>query len=192
MKPKRRSQRKIKANNQTVASKWVTQGNLAVIRIATGKAIENRLLDSLSAEAEIYSESLGVVIVPEIDMRMNIQGRYENCLFVRQPNSKKLIAVLNKSLDVLIDESPNGKIAGAALIKLRNSSGILALCLNQKITDSADDEEKADTPSRILNRRSPRYMPKGQSDPNTYYQLPDLRKYQEEEEDFRGHNDKPE
>lgn len=192
MKPKRRSQRKIKANNQTVASKWVTQGNLAVIRIATGKAIENRLLDSLSAEAEIYSESLGVVIVPEIDMRMNIQGRYESCLFVRQPNSKKLIAVLNKSLDVLIDESPNGKIPGAALIKLRNSSGILALCLNQKTTDSADDEEKADTPTRILNRRSPRYMPKGQSEPNTYYQLPDLRKYQEEEEDFRGHHDKPE
>ncbi len=192
MKPKRRSQPKIKANKQTLASKWVTYGNLAVIRIATVKAIENRLLESLSAEAEIYSESLGVVIVPEIDMRMNIQGSYENCLFVRQPNSKKLIAVLNKSLDVLIDESPNGKIARAALIKLRNSSEILALCLNQKITDSADDEGKADTPSRILNRRSPRYIPKGQSDPNTYYQLPDLRKYLKEEEDFRGHHDKPE
>lgn len=170
----------------------MTHGNLAVIRIAIVKAIENKLLESLSAEAEIYSESLGIVIVPEIDMRMNIQGRYENYLFVRQPNSKKLIAALNKSLDVLIDESPNGKIARAVLIRLRNSSEILALCLNQKITDSADDEEKADTPSRILNRRSPRYIPKGQSDPNTYYQLPDLRKYQEEEEDFRGHHDKPE
>lgn len=192
MKPKRRFQPKIKANKQTVESKWMTHGNLAVIRITTVKAIENRLLESLSAEAEIYSESLGVVIVPEIDMRMNIQGSYENCLFVRQPNSKKLIAALNKSLDVLIDESPNGKIARATLIKLRNSSDILALCLNQKITDSADDEEKADTPSRILNRRSPRYISKGQSDPNTYYQLPDLRKYQEEEEDFRGHHDKPE
>ena len=192
MKPKRRSKPKIKANKQMVASKWVTHGNLAVIRIATGKAIENRLLESLSAEAEIYSESLGVVIVPEIDMRMNIQGRYEHCLFVRQPNSKKLIAVLNKSLDVLIDESPNGKIAGETLIKLRNSSEILALCLNQKITDSADDEEKADAPSRILNRRPPRYIPKGQSDPNTYFQLPDLRKYQDEEEDFLGHHDKPE
>ena len=192
MRPKRRSRPKIKANKQAVASKWVTHGNLAVIRIAKGTAIENKLLASLSAEAEIYSESLGVVIVPEIDMRMNIQGRYENCLFVTQPNAKKLIAALNRSLDALADASPNGMIAGAALLKLRNSSEILALCLNYKITDSADEEEKADTPSRILNRRAPRYLPKGQSDPNTYYQLPDLRKYQEEEEDFRGHHDKPE
>ena len=192
MRPKRRSRPKIKANKQAVASKWVTHGNLAVIRIAKGTAIENKLLASLSAEAEIYSESLGVVIVPEIDMRMNIQGRYENCLFVTQPNAKKLIAALNRSLDALADASPNGMIAGAALLKLRNSSEILALCLNHKINDSADEEEKADTPSRILNRRAPRYLPKGQSDPNTYYQLPDLRKYQEEEEDFRGHHDKPE
>jgi hypothetical protein len=192
MRPIRRSRSKIKANKQAVASKWVTHGNLAVIRIAKGTAIENKLLASLSAEAEIYSESLGVVIVPEIDMRMNIQGRYENCLFVTQPNAKKLIAALNRSLDALADASPNGMIAGAALLKLRNSSEILALCLNYKINDSADEEEKADTPSRILHRRAPRYLPKGQSDPNTYYQLPDLRKYQEEEEDFRGHHDKPE
>jgi hypothetical protein len=192
MKPKRSSKSKPKATQQAAASRWVTHGNLAVIKVVTGKAIEKKLLETISSEAEIFSDSLGVVIVPEIDMRMNIQGKYENCLFVRQPNSKKLITALNKALDVLADESPTGIIAGAALKKLRNSSEILALCLDQKITETADDDEKEYTPSLILNRRSPRYRPKGQSDPNTYYQLPDLRKYREEEEDFRGHHDSPE
>jgi hypothetical protein len=191
MKPKRKSKPKVKAIKQPMSLNWVTHGNVAVIKIGAGTAMDKKLLDTISAEAEIYSDSLAVVIVAELDMRMNIQGKYENCLFVRQPNSKKMISVLNKRLDTLADESPTRIIADAALNKLRNSSEMLALCLNQKITESADDE-KEDAPSRILNRRSPRYRPKGQSDPNTYYQLPDLRKYREEEEDFRGHHDKPE
>jgi len=153
--------------------------------------MDKKLLDTISAEAEIYSDSLAVVIVPELDMRMNIQGKYENCLFVRQPNSKKLITALNKSLDALVEEAPTGMIADAALKKLRNSSEMLALCLNQKINDPEEDDEREYTPSRAVKRRLRRYLPKGQSDPNTYYQLPDLRKYRDEEEDFRGHHDKP-
>ena len=69
---------------------------------------------------------------------------------------------------------------------------MLALCLNQKINAPEEDDEHEYTPSRALKGRLSRYIPKGQSDPNTYYQLPDLRKYREEEEDFRGHHDKPE
>jgi hypothetical protein len=192
MKPKRRSKPKVKAIKQPKSSNWVTHGNLAVVKIRAGTTMDKKLLDTISAEAEIYSDSLAVVIVPELDMRMNIQGKYENCLFVRQPNSKKLITALNKSLDALVEEAPTGMIADAALKKLRNSSEMLALCLNQKINAPEEEDEREYTPSRALKGRLSRYIPKGQSDPNTYYQLPDLRKYREEEEDFRGHHDKPE
>ena len=154
--------------------------------------MDKKLLDTISADTEIYSDSLAVVIVPELDMRMNIQGKYENCLFVRQPNSKKLITAVNKALDALVASSPTGIIADAALKKLRNSSEMLALCLNQKINDPEEEDDREYTPSRAPQRRLRRYLPKGQSDPNTYYQLPDLRKYREEEEDFLGHHDKPE
>ena len=192
MKPKRRSKPKVKAIKQPTSSNWVTQGNVAVVKIRSGTAMDKKLLDTISEDTEIYSDSLAVVIVPELDMRMNIQGKYENCLFVRQPNSKKLITAVNKALDALVASSPTGIIADAALKKLRNSSEMLALCLNQKINDPEEEDDREYTPSRAPKRRLRRYLPKGQSDPNTYYQLPDLRKYREEEEDFLGHHDKPE
>jgi hypothetical protein len=180
------SPKKIKKNKPTEAVKWNDYGNFAATKITAHTKLSDEFLDQISEEAEIYSQGLSVVIVPAIDMRMNIQGKYENCIFVTQANSKRLLEALDKALDQVEEHfARNPKLKIAATRKLRSSSEIMSLCLERKISPKKKEPDAIHLP----RRRSNRYRPKGQSDPNTSYEIPDLRKYRQEEDDFRGHHD---
>lgn len=167
---------------------WHAYGNLVFTSIKPRTTLTDQLLRSICEEADLHGDHLGVIIVSALDMRMNTQGRHENCVFVTKANSKRLMETLDAALDEIFNKfSARSRSRDEAISQLRNSAEILSICLNQ--IDSKKPQNTASGKSTAQKRRAYRYRNSGQSDPNTSYQIPDLRKYREEEEDFRGHHD---
>jgi len=188
MKPRRTPKKRAKQVKPAKKQEWRHYGHLVFTCIKPGTVMTDELMKTLTMEADIHGDHLGVIIVPAIDMRMNIQGEYQNCVFVTQANSQRLLETLDSGLEKICDElSVRSGLRAKAILQLRNSSEILTICLNQK--QSKKPKKDTDEESSSPRHRHHRYRPSGQSDPNTSYQIPDLRKYKEEEEDFRGHHD---